>query len=248
MDDQDYIEFDQYLLGELATEELIAFEARLKSEPAFEKEFRLYKEVHAHLQHTLENETETNAFKENLKNISNTHFNKTEALAETLKKSKVFRLGQLAIAASVVLFIGVFAFNQFSNPTYSDYNTHDPMTVVRGAGDIEDLIVATKAFNNEEYIKANALLEKALEKNSENKELQLYYAITHLELDNFKAADALLTNLAQGNSAYKYKATWYAALSQLKQKNTAASITLLKQIPEDADDYKQAKKLLNKLE
>ncbi|WP_044400437.1 hypothetical protein [Lacinutrix sp. Hel_I_90] len=248
MDDQDYIEFDQYLQGELAVEELIAFEARLRNEPAFEKEFRLYKEVHAHLQYKFENETETNAFKENLGHISSTHFNKTKALEETPKKSKVFRLGQLAIAASVVIFIGVFAFNQFSNPAYSDYNSHDPMTVVRGVDDIENLIVATKAFNKEDYIKANALLGMAHEKNSENKELQLYYAITHLELDNFKAADALLTNLAQGNSAYKYKATWYAALSQLKQKNTPASIALLKQIPEHADDYKQAKKLLNKLE
>lgn len=248
MDDQDYIVFDQYLLGELSSEEIMAFEARLKSDPAFEKEFRIYKEVHAHLQHTLENETETNAFKENLKNISNTHFNKTETLSETPKKSKVFRLGQLAIAASVAILLGVFIFNQFSNPVYSDYNTHEPMTVIRGASGMEEVMEATKAFNKGDYVKANDLLKLVLGKDPENKELQLYYAITHLELDNFKAADALLTNLAQGDSAYKYKATWYAALSQLKQKNTAASIALLKQIPEHADDYKQVKKLLNKLE
>ena len=79
-------------------------------------------------------------------------------------------------------------------------------------------------------------------------ELQLYYAITNIELDNFKIADAQLNILINGNSAYKNRALWYAALSRLKQKNNEASIMLLKQIPEGADDYKEAQHLLDKLE
>ncbi|WAC03826.1 hypothetical protein N7U66_10660 [Lacinutrix neustonica] len=73
--------------------------------------------------------------------------------------------------------------------------------------------------------------ETALEKDPENKELQLYYAITNIELNHFKVADAMLLDLSQSHSAYNYKATWYAALSQLKQEKTAESIAFLKQIP-----------------
>ncbi|WAC03827.1 hypothetical protein N7U66_10665 [Lacinutrix neustonica] len=158
MEDQNYIVFDQYLQGELAAEELIAFEARLKSDARFETAFKLYKDVSSHLQHKIENETETHAFRENLKNISNTHFNKIKTPLEAPKKPKVFRLGQLAIAASVVILLGLFMFNQFSNPVYSDYNTHEPMTVIRGADGMEAVMEATKAFNSADYIKANDLL------------------------------------------------------------------------------------------
>ena len=150
------------------------------------------------------------------------------------------------MAASVAIFLGVFAFNQFSNPTYSDYNSHEPMTIVRG--NVKDLIEATKAFNNEEYEKANTLLTKLLENDPDNSELQLYYAITNIELDNFEIADKELNKIINGESAYKNRALWYSALSQLKQENNGKAIVLLKQISEEADDYKEAQKLLNKLE
>jgi len=61
-------------------------------------------------------------------------------------------------------------------------------------------------------------------------------------------ADANLNSLISGTSAYKNKALWYLALSKFKQENRDACILLLKQIPESADDYKQAQKLLNKLD
>ena len=76
----------------------------------------------------------------------------------------------------------------------------------------------------------------------------MYYAITNIELDNYTTADTNLNTLINGKSAYKNKALWYSALSRLKQRNIDATIVLLKQIPEDADDYKVAQKLLDKLE
>lgn len=246
MQEQDYLQFDQYLLKELSTEERLDFEKRLESDSVFKESFNTYKELSSFLENKFEDETKTNAFKTNLKTISNAHFSKTETVAVKPKKSKVFWFGQLAIAASVLLFLGVFVFNQFSNPTYSDFNSHEPMTIVRGT--VKDLIEATKAFNNEEYKKANTLLKKVLENDPENTEIQLYYAITNIELDNFNVADTELNKLINGKSAYKDKALWYAALSRLKQRNIEATIILLKQVAETSDDYKQAQKLLNKLE
>ncbi|WP_452223960.1 tetratricopeptide repeat protein [Lacinutrix chionoecetis] len=250
MEEQDYIIFDQYLLEELSAEERLAFEKRLESDAALKKSFDTYKDISSFLEHKFENEAETDAFKQNLETISNKHFNKNEAetVAVAGEKTKTFTLIKYLAAACVALFFGIFAFNQFSNPTYSDYNSHEPMTVVRGEGNVQELIEATKAFNSKDYEKANKLLKTVLEKDPNNKELQLYYAITHLELDNFKVADTELNKITSGQSAYKYRAMWYLALSKLKQKDSNASIALLKQIPEEADDYRQAQKLLGKLE
>lgn len=252
MKDQDYILFDQYLLKELSAEDLTIFENRLKTDLEFQKQFHLYKDLSSHLQHTIENETETNAFKENLEGISKDYFNKvgvssqTEIVTQAKRKTKTVTFIKYAMVACIAFLIGIFTLNNIGDPTYSDYNNHEPMTVVRA--DVKDLIDATKAFNNKNYEGAKQLLEKVLKKNPDNSEVQLYYAITNLELDDFTVADIIFNKLSQGDSAYKYRATWYAALSQLKQKQNTACIALLKQIPEDADDYKQAQKLLDKLE
>lgn len=247
MEDQDYILFDSYINNELSETEILAFKNRLKTDKVFAESFNIYKEANLFLKNKFENEAETTAFKNNLKSISNTHFKTTKTKSETPKQSKLFRLGQFAIAASVAVFLGLFIYNQvFSKPGYTDYNTHEPMTVVRG--NVKTLIEATKAFNNKDYKKANTLLKQVLEKDPENRELQLYYAITNIELDNFTIADTQLKALINGQSAYKNRALWYAALSKLKQNSNDASIMLLKQIPAGADDYKEAQRLLDKLE
>ncbi|WP_299884992.1 hypothetical protein [uncultured Lacinutrix sp.] len=246
MEEQDYILFDQYLLEELSADERLVFEKRLDTDIEFKKSFNTYKELSNFLENKFENEEESNDFKSNLERVSNKHFSKTETPVDSKHKRGIFRIGQLAIAASVILFLGVFIFNQFSNPTYLDYNSHEPMTVVRG--NVKDLIEATKAFNNEEYEIANKLIKKVLDKDPENSELKLYYAITNIELDNYKVADENLNELINGTSAYKDKALWYSALSRLKQRNIDACIILLKQVEQESEDYKQAQELLDKLE
>jgi predicted Zn-dependent protease len=248
MKEADYIQYDQYLFDELSVEERLGFEKRLESDLEFKKSFNTYKELSNFLENKFENEAETNSFKANLESISNAHFNQNEVKTVAKKATKTVTLIKYLVAASVALLFGIFAFNQFSNPTYSDYSTHEPMTTNRGEGNVKDLIEATKAFNSKDYNKANSLLEKVLEKDPDNSELQLYYAITNIELDNFKIADTELNKLINGKSAYKNSALWYAALSRLKQRNIDATIVLLKQVPEGADNYKEAQKLLDKLE
>ena len=250
MEDQDYILFDNYINGELSAEDTLDFENRLVNDAAFAKNFNVFADATSFLKNSIENEVETNAFKNNLENVSNKHFmqDATQTITTTETKTKTFTLIKYLTAACVTLLFGVFAFNQFSNPTYSDFDSHEPMTIVRGEGNVKELIQATKAFNNKEYEKANTQLKKVLENDSANSELQLYYAITNIELDNFKAADLELNKIINGKSAYKDRALWYSALSKLKQKDNDASIVFLKQIPKAADDYKEAQKLLDKLE
>ena len=244
MKDQNYIVFESYLSQELSQDEIIAFESRLKNEPDFNQAFNTYKELSSFLEHKFENEAASTVFQNNLKTISNTYFEKQE----TAKKGIRFKPWQYAMAASVALLIGIFTFNNFSNPTFNDYNNYETISLtVRGAQD--DLLkTAENAFNNKDFVKAEAIFEQLLTKDGSNKELQLYKGIALLELDKFDEADSLFSRLSNTPSVYKSKAIWYLALSKLKQKNHNACLDILRTIPEDADDYKQAQKLINKLD
>lgn len=241
MEEQDYILFDQYLLNDLSAEEREVFQERLNSDVEFNKSFNTYKE----LSHFLENKFEANDFKSTLESISNKHFIQTETIVETKRKTSVFRL---AIAASVIIFLGVFTYNQFSDPTYSDFADYDSIDLtVRGNQD-ELLTKAEKAFNNKKYEEAELLFNQILMKDPSNLEVELYKSITLIETGQSSEADELLWGISKTNSAYKNKAKWYWALSKLKQKENEACVEILKTILEDAEDYKQAQKLLNKLE
>lgn len=244
MEDQDYILFDQYLQKELSKEEMSRFEERLSSDKNFKDNFNTYKELSLHLEHRFEGETETIAFKENLENISNRYFNENA----TEEKSNRFSIFKYAIAATVALLIGITAFNQLSNPSYNDYNNHETISLsVRGEED-SLLKEAEKAFNTKNYSEAEIIFNTILEKDPSNLEIQLYKAISLVEIDQFSEADELLWGLAETNSAYKNKAKWYWALSKLKQEDKEACIKILQQISEATEYYKHAQKLLNKLE
>ena len=56
-----------------------------------------------------------------------------------------------------------------------------------------------------------------------------------------------LNEIIKGNSAYKNTATWYLALSKLKQEDYDSCKSILLQIPNDYEDYDQVKILLDEL-
>ncbi len=251
MQEQDYILFETYLSGDLPKEEHAAFKSRLASDPEFKKVFTIYKDLSDNLEHEISNEDKTSDFIANLDSISNRYFTKLDDLENPIQVKNSFNIYKFAIAASIALIMGFFVYNQFSSgASYSDFNTHDTVDFsVRGTeGNIGLLIKTTKAFNNKEYEKAKTYLVELLQNDPENVEFNFYYAITNIELDNFAKAETILYAISEGNSAYNHRAKWYLALSKLKQDKEAECIAILKTIPEDADDFNQASKLLKKLQ
>jgi len=248
MNDQNFILFESYLSKVLSKDETLVFESRLKTEPEFKQAFNTYKELSSFLEHKFENEAASNAFQNNLQKISKAHFNKKEVVLESKKPTKMFQFYKYAIAACIVVLFGIFTFNQFSNPSFSDYNNYDSISLtVRGVQD-ELLKTAEDAFNNKDFAKTEEVFGQLLEKDHSNKEYQLYKGIALIELNKFKEADSLFGKLSNETSAYKNKAIWYLALSKLKQENYDACLDILKTLPEDADDYKRAQKLIDKLD
>lgn len=248
MEDQNYILFEAYLSKALSAEERVDFESKLENDPEFQKAFETYKELSSFLEHKFENEETSNAFQNNLKKISEAHFNKNEDKRVVGKTTKTYTLMKYLVAASVAIIFGIFTFNEFSAPNYSDYADYGNISLtVRGENDAL-LKTAETAFNIKDFAKAEDAFKRLIVEDENNSQLKLYRAIANIELDNFEIADKLLKTLRHGNSAYKHKATWYLALSKLKQENHESSLEILRTIPDDAEDYEQAQKLIKKLD
>lgn len=244
MEEKDYLLFENYLSGDLSSEEKQQFEKLLTEDASVNRAFETYKDIASHLEQSISNEEQSNLFKENLQTISEDYFN----VEQTETKTKRIKPWNLAIAASVVLLLGFFIFNQFSTPTYSDYNDFEVISLTERGGQDELLKVAELAFNNKNYDKAAAAFNTLLENDSSNNELKLYSAISNIEIGNYKVSDILLEEITQGKSIYVEQAKWIYALSQLKQKRYGECIEVLKTISEESENYDKAQKLIKKLD
>ena len=240
MNEERYILFENYLSNELSAEEKTNFEKQLAEDLELASAFEIFKELNLHLENKFGNEKDLKAFKKNLKSISKEHF-KT-------KKRKVVAIKpwQYAIAASVAILVGLFVFQNI-NPSFEDYDNPEMATFTERGDVNENLKLAQDAFNTKNYKAAIPKFEAIL-KESKSPEIQYFYAVSLLEDNQFQKAEANLSELKSGTSIYKNKATWYLALSKLKQKEYDSCKAILQTIPDDYEDYDQVQELLNELD
>ncbi|MDR7208425.1 tetratricopeptide repeat protein [Flavobacterium piscis] len=242
MNEEKYIQFDQYLQNEMTVEERTVFESQLLNDEILASEFRTFKEIHFQLENKFGIEKEREAFRENLIRISNAHFNKKE-------NTKVISLKPwyYAAAASIALLFGLFFFNQNSNPDFADYNQPEQVYFMERGNIEEELKKAEIAFNSKNYKTAIPLFETILKENK-TPEIQYFYGIALLEENQFVKAETVFSELKSGTSVYKNKAIWNLALSKLKQKEYRACKEILLTIPSDFENYDKVKKLLKELD
>ncbi|EPR72868.1 hypothetical protein ADIWIN_2191 [Winogradskyella psychrotolerans RS-3] len=248
MEEQDYIQFEAYLVGDLSEEDLLAFNMRLESDPEFNKSFEIYKDLTSNLEHQIANEREIFDFKANLDVISSQHFNAIHDEDLIIKPSPTSNFYKYAVAASVVILLGFFVFNQFGSPSYDDYNNFDAISLTVRSAEDDSFSKAEQNFNSQNYDDAIVVFNTILEADFSNLEIQLYKSIALVETNQFEEAEVLLNKLSNGNSAYKNKAKWILALNYLKQNKESECINVLKTIPQDAEDYKTAQELMKKLD
>lgn len=246
MEELRYIEFESYLKNELTEIEKIAFEEKLQSDADFKQEFEIYKALETSLSSKFKNEESEQELRKTLTNLG-TQFIKEEV--STKKKSKVislFNYKKLMVAASIALLIGFFIFKN-GNPVYSDFANHTNLEFTVRGDNNQTITNAETAFNAKNYKTAFAQLTVLEAQFPNDIEIQLYKGICLLEMDKFSQAETIFETISKGNSAFLTKATWYKALSYLKQEQFEACKNTLKTIPESAEEYTQAKKLLRKL-
>ena len=140
-----------------------------------------------------------------------------------------------AIAASIAALVAaVWFLSQPPVNLYATYSQHEPMHIaMRGTAATPTTALAENAFNSGNYALASDHISKLLQSAPDDLMLQLYYAVCLIELQHEAEARAILEPIAQGASAWKSDAQWYVALSYLAEKNTAACLRALNDIPAD---------------
>jgi tetratricopeptide (TPR) repeat protein len=242
MNEELYIVFENYLTNQLSEKDKIDFENQLQNDASIREKFRIYQNWTNYLENKFDSKTID--FKKNLETISKSNFTENKK-SET--KVISFKPYYFAIAASIVLVIGTWFMMQNSMPNYNDYNQHEDAYFTERDDVIENLKLAQDAFNIKNYPEAITNFEIVL-KSYKRPEIEFYFAVSLLEVDKFTESEVIFNNLKSGTSIYKDKSTWYLALSNLKQKKYEETKEFLKQIPEDAEDYAKAEKLLDELD
>jgi tetratricopeptide (TPR) repeat protein len=242
MNEELYILFENYLSNQLSEKEKIDFENQLQNDASIRKKLTIYKELNGFLENKFSQESID--FKKNLETISKSNFT-----ANKKSETKVisFKPYYFAIAASIVLAFGTWFMMQNSMPNYNEYNQHEDAYFTERGDIIKNLKLAQEAFNAKNYPEAITNFEIVL-KSHKRPEIEFYYAVSLLEVNKFTESEAIFDNLKSGKSIFKDKSTWYLALVNLKQKKYEETKEFLKQIPEDAEDYVKAEKLLDELD
>ncbi len=246
MQKERYIRFDRYLNNELSEEELKSFEEQLKSDTDFKEDFEVYCALESSLVSKFENEEEALALRKTLSDLGSQHIKQGESNKKETKVIPLFRFRNLMVAASIALLIGFFLFNNGS-PVYEDFAQHNSLELVVRGDNNEAISKAEHAFNSKNYEEALKQLTVLAGNYPNDSEISLYLGISQLELNNYDEAETIFNNIGEGNSAFATKAVWYKALTFLKQRKLHECKEVLKTIPESAEEYPQAKRLLKKL-
>jgi tetratricopeptide (TPR) repeat protein len=241
MNEERYILFDQYLQNEMTAAEKTAFEKQLAEDSQFASEFETFRTVQFQLENKFGFETEREAFKENLNQIAEKHFNSDQP------KVVLMRPWYYAAAASVIILFGLFFFDYNQNPVFNDYNHPGQAHFTERSTTDMHLLQAEKAFNSRKFKDAVLFFEMAL-KDNKTPEVQYYYGVSLLEISEYQKAEAVFNELKAKSPVYKDKSLWNLALMKLKQKDYKACRQILQNISQDYEDYDEVQELLDALD
>lgn len=236
--------FVAYLENDLSSSERETFERKLNEDSKFEAEFLEFKNIYIILENRLSPERAT--VLETIKQ-ANSNFNYKPSKVTTEKKVIKFKPWKYGIAASILLAIGIFIFNNFSKPTYSDFAARETISLTVRSDVDETTKNAEVAFNSADYSKALIYFNELLKVEPNNLQLQYYKSVALIELSEYDEADSLLKKISESNSVYASKAKWIKALSYLKQKRYKEAKEVANSITPSDPEYQKAQKLLSKL-
>ncbi|WEK35062.1 MAG: tetratricopeptide repeat protein [Candidatus Pseudobacter hemicellulosilyticus] len=234
----------RYAEGLMEPGEQAAFEQALATDASLQEALDLYREVQQGLQQQWHPDAQEKALRATLKDLGQQYFTgKTGGRVVRMKNAL-----RAAVAVAAVAILVVFVWHPWQKDLYTQYADASMITSVeRGADSASLLQMATRAFNKRDYAGALPLLQQTLLQEANNSFVQYYYGIALLETGKTAEAQQIFTKLHEGNSVFKYEATFYMALSYLKNGDRSSCRSWLQQIPADASNYGKAKELLKKL-
>jgi len=246
MNETDLEKTEQYLNNEMSPAERKEFELQI----ARDEELRNYIQLYNSIDHTMKAENTSpgeNELRQTLQQMSKKYF-----AGEGNVKQGSFKKW-MAIAASVIILVSTGIYFLFQNkPTaenlYARYAQHDAVNIqLRGTADDSLAQSAANKFNGQHYAEALPLLQQYLIIQPGDVQMKFTEAICYMELNRFKDAATVFSELASGNSAYAAAAQWYQALLALKEKDLPKCRSILNSIPQSSSFFTKAQELKGKL-
>lgn len=242
MDNDNILQAANYVDGEMTLQEQQEFELLLQNDAELRAYVTQYTQATAALKANLLPDAKLNELKHTLGGLNNQYF-KTDAKVVSFKQYARWLSGVAAI-----LILALVVFNPWQKSLYEQYVTATSMSVTeRGSGTQTNLKKAAEYYNKKEFTEAEKLLATAYAADPKNSLAAYYYGITLIENGQEAKARQILEQLYNGESAFKYDAAYYVALSYVKQKDNANAKKWLKNIPQGASNYAKAKELEEKL-
>lgn len=253
MSNIDHEKIESYLSGDMQETDRAVFEAALAADPELAAELRLYRQIQDELSIQAQQQQQEAALKQTLAAAEKKYFTSEKSTAKVVAMgNKKLWYSLIAAAAAIALFFilrPMFSNAVMSNESlYQQYAQLDPLDIgKRGATEDSVLVNMKKLYNNKQYPAALQLADRAIAIAPNDISLKLARAHCYTETGNYNAAIPLLDSIAAGSSVYKYPALFFKALTYLREDKKADCIQVLGSIPPDAEKYKQARELLDKL-
>jgi hypothetical protein len=240
----------RYAEGLMEAGEQAAFEAALTTDASLQQQLALYREVHDSLQRHFTPDQQQQQLQQTLQGMRGAFFASNATTMATPAKVVPFKVYLSRAIAVAAIFIGVlFIWQPWKPDLFNKYAETAMVTPVERGGDADSLLQeAVTAFNHKEFSTAAAALDKLHQQDTTNSFIAFYYGVSLLQTGQLAPARGIFDQLYAGESAFKYEAAFYQALSYLKEKDNKTCINWLQKIPADASNYDKARELIQKLQ
>jgi hypothetical protein len=231
----------RYVEGDMDEAENADFEMRMQNDVELQQHLKDYRHIHQSLKMQLAPDQQDLAFKETLRQTGPAYFEMPKVVS--FKTNLKWLSGVAA-----VLIVGLLVWAPWRSNLYQTYNNDTKMLVTeRGAEKTTDLDRAAAFFNDKKYKEAQDLLAKLTLQQPGNAMVSYYYGLTLIETNTLSEGRSTLTQVYNGESAFKYDAAYAMAMSYLKEDKKEDCKAWLKKIPSGTTHYQKAIALLEKL-
>jgi hypothetical protein len=241
-----YNEIARYAEDDMTAEEKQEFEQALSTDTALQEQLALYRDVHDSMYNHFNPGEDQYQLQQTLQDMRDEFFNPA---ARRTKVVPMARKWQFAISVAAMLVVAVILWKPWQKEDL--YGKYAQLKMINPAerGDNTDSLsqLAAMAFNAEDFITAEKNLEQVRRVKPDDSFTNFYYGVSLLQNGKSAQSRVVLSTVANGESAFKYQATFFQALTYLKEGNKTACREWLQKIPADASFYTKAQELLNKL-
>lgn len=232
--------FEDYLNGELSSEEKSQFETTISSDKELSVEFNLYRAIETEMRVHESYSSNESTLKNSLQTLNNQYFDSNQqqtGKVVQLFSSHSFRTAA-AVAASIIVllaaYIVLFQPDQNSQRLAENYfDEHLQQLSQTMDASTDSLQLGIAAYNNKEYVRALAYFQGVYHNYPENSEAKRNIGLTYLATEEYDKALQQFDELASVDSLYSNPGLFFKA------------VTLM--LRNEEGDKQQAKQLLQQV-